>query len=101
MQKILWPGWAAVVAAKGFIRCNCYGCLLYLCRSFPCCRCRIGGGRGQAAGRSLYAQGRKKAAAAARIVKTPCFLARSKILLPGFMPEMLIKMQHFAVGVIL
>ena len=32
---------------------------------------------------------------------TPCFLARSKILLPGFMPEMLIKMQHFAVGVIL
>lgn len=31
-----------------------------MCRSFPCCRCRIGGGRGQAAGRSLYAQGRKK-----------------------------------------
>lgn len=33
----------------------------------------------------------EKSCCRCRIVKTPCFLARSKILLPGFMPEMLIK----------
>lgn len=43
----------------------------------------------------------EKSCCRCRNVKTPGFLARSKILLPGFMPEMPIKMRRFAAAAIL